>query len=390
MLKIIAYKFTPNCESGESGTLHYLLNILRRSNIEFQVITRDNSLENTKELDYSLINIDLKIRLYKKIPFIGLYIYYYFWYRKIFAHIYGMNEKDMVWIFNFHSPRMLIPKPNFSRVIFGPLGENKHELMFFDSSRSAYIRFAYLLRNLILELPRKRYLHLIKTCKKAFVLSDSDSIFESLSDISNITLIRQRQQPGIIKLKNSCQDKEITSNRGRGALNIIYIGRPDPIKRPDVCEDVLKKLGNTLIKHKVTIVGEPSISIRNDGQDNYYEYVRHPELLHMLSSYDVLLFPSLESGGLVVDEALSRNCIPLFCAHRLQNKKWASELIQHDLACKSIEKSDYVEWSLKKLQRFSVDSSYKQNFLREITIVTKKYCGLEGYQSLIQLIGDHV
>lgn len=383
MLNIIAYKFDPNSRSGEAGTLHHLTDQLSNLDVPFRIITR-NYKQGSSQSSYEILNLDLKEGPTKKIPFLGLYLYYYRWYSMVFDRLRKEVAGEIVWVFNFHSPRMLIPNPKFDHMIFGPLGENDHLLMVSDTGRPALIRAAYLIRHTLLYPFKKRYLKSINKRKFSWVLTDSDDILTSQQDFSNVQCFRQRQQPEYLKISSARTRREAPAN---GDLKVIYVGRNDPIKRGDLCAPIITRTASSGVKVNVTVVGHHIKLNVKDTPITYHKSLSHDSLLELFNTQDVLLFPSLESGGMVVDEALSNDCIPLFSAARLVNKKFASELIAKDLACGSTQSSEFIEWASRKLIEFNSNAHIREIFLSEMKHLYSKNCNSYGYQALIDELG---
>ena len=246
------------------------------------------------------------------------------------------------------------------------------------------MRAAYLIRSIVLYPFKKRYLKLIHKRKFSWVLTDSDNILTSQQNFSNVHCFRQRQQPEYIKISSAGTRWKAPSD---GDLKVIYVGRNDPIKRSDLCSPIITQATSTGIKIDLTVIGHQIEHSVKSTTIKYHKSLSHDSLLKLFKTQDVLLFPSLESGGMVVDEALSNNCIPLFSAKRLVNKKFADELIAKDLACGSTQSSEFIEWASRKLVEFSSNTLITKIFLSEMKLIFSRNCNSDGYQTLFSELG---
>lgn len=314
-LKILisAYGCEPN-KGSESGVGWNWVEIMAR-HYELWVITRKNNRVNIEQfMPKELVNkihfmyYDLpdSIRRLKRKEK-GLYWYYYLWHHGAMKVIQS-EMKNTKWDYAMHLSFGSIWLPTYLYkldipFIWGPVGGGEAIPDYYLKNWERKSKTIQLIRKKLIKLNKINF-PLIRKCKKAELIIART--YDTAAALPNIA-----KEKTLVMLETAINDetlKKLDNKRvpmQRERVKILYTGRLIPLKAVDMAIEAIalskykekiefKIVGRGPVKEKLRKL---VIERKLDRQVHFLGEVSREEVLDLLKSADMFLFPSLKEGG---------------------------------------------------------------------------------------------
>ena len=317
MLAFVVYKIEKNKGSEDGTGYETAKRLFEKYQENLVIFTRLNNVSKLKrDPDFLGCNIEgieipYLFRFYKK-KNRGIILYYYLWQffvSKAVNRYFSDKKKYLtVWNFNFHAdwaPHFFRKNRVIKKIVWGPVGH--HPLMpgYFSSS------FVNILGDRIKYFFKTMFWVFDPNLKKA--IKSSDIIFYWNNDIAPPFLAKKSKIYTIPLANSSLSKVEFPRFEKSKRFTVLFVGRPIDLKGIKLFFQAINDAFVAKDQFKVKLVGSNKFhkysrrfcSAELMSKIEIVEWVPQPNLETIYVQSDCFLYPSLESQGLVVAEALS-------------------------------------------------------------------------------------
>lgn len=317
-LLLIVYKIEAG-KGSEDGSGFDFVNLIPKEGYDIHLITRQNNIDKLKgkinpAIRLHAVDVPWVLSFYKKGER-GIILYYYFWQYFVGRKIQSLRkdfEFDIIHQFNFHTdwaPHFI--KKRNEKIILGPIMHHEQvprDCLPFNQTSKVIQEFC--------KQMAKYYFWYLDPNLKSTVKRTDQIIYANRNYAAPFRKITKMEHVPLAGANHSFfSDLKLAKG-----FKIISVGRLVSLKGFELTVEAFKKFKEKNIESNVvlTIIGsgplekELNIYIKQHKLENCVEmisWIQRGELAQYYQDASVLLYPSWESQGLVVSEAMASGTV---------------------------------------------------------------------------------